>query len=107
MKHIIYKTVTIHDPRNNQEAKFNYREGLHIAIHHPLDGKDLGIDEIRKGIRLLDAIEKGDDTGFNVEDADFEFLMKKLNALHFQWADRAFVQFVDDIAGSAAQEKKK
>ena len=107
MIHVAFKTIHVVNPKGGQEADILYRELIQSAIHSPLDGKSLGLDEIRKGVRILDALENGSENGADFEDADHAFLVQKVNALKFMWADPKFVQFADDIALAPKTKKKE
>jgi hypothetical protein len=52
---------------------------------------------MRSSIRILDALDKATDEGVDFEDTDFVYFVKKVQALKFAWADKAFIQFVDDV----------
>ena len=99
MKHIEYKTIKVKKP-DGSEGMLDYRAYLMVAIQNPLDGKAMALDEMRHCIRLMDAIEQGDDKGAHFEDADYEFLCKKVHNMRFLWADKAFETFVDDVTGA-------
>lgn len=101
MKHIAYKTVEVTNAASGNTIVLDYCTYLKAAIQNPLDGKALGVEEMRHSIRLLDAIDKGDANGADFEDADFEFLVQKVQAMKFTWAHPAFVQFVDDVTKGA------
>ena len=100
MKHIAFKKVDLVNPKTLEKGEFDYREMLKALVHNPMDGKSLDIDEVRSSIRLLDALEKGNEEGADLEDADFAFLVKKIQSIKFTWADPVFINFVDDVTGA-------
>lgn len=79
--------------------RIDYRMIIENAVRIPLDRQTgASIDEMRKGIRILDALDRAiGDTPLELEDADWEFLKQKVE--HFPWAgtDRRFLQFYDAV----------
>lgn len=71
------------------------------AIRIPLDRQNgATIDEMRKGIRVLDALDATRDDVLELEDADWEFLKSKVERYPWAGTDRRFLQFYDDITGA-------
>jgi hypothetical protein len=67
------------------------------VIRRPLDPKSgADIDEIRRGVRVLDALDQADGA-LELEDADWEHL--KIKTLAMPWAiiDKRILEFVDDV----------
>ena len=99
MKHIDLKVVDVIDPSGKHDA-LDYRRVLVGIVSLPSDPRaGIKVDEIRRSIRVLDAIEAGNENGFDIEDADFDFMCTKVRSATFNFAHRAFVQFVEDICG--------
>lgn len=79
----------------------DYRSIIEQAIRVPLDRQNgATIDEMRKGIRVLDALDAAQDEVLTLEDADWEFLKTKVEKMPWSQVDRRFVQFYDDIIGA-------
>jgi hypothetical protein len=78
----------------------SYRTIIEQAVQLPLD-RTTGatIDEMRKGIRVLDALEHANGT-LELEDADWDFLKTKVERIPWARVDRRFVQFYDDVMGA-------
>jgi|SRR5215467_9802851 len=100
MKKIPLKSLP--DPRapDDPQQTVEYRSVIEQAIRIPLDRQGgATIDEMRKGIRVLDALDAADGQ-LQLEDADWEFLKQKVE--HMPWAavDRRFLEFHDDIANA-------
>ena len=57
--------------------------------------KGAGIDEIRNSMRVLDALEKSKDDSFDLEDADFTYLLRRVKGARFTTSQKVFVDFVD------------
>lgn len=96
MKRVPLKKVPLVTP-TGEDSELDYLLYLEIAIKNPLNGQNADIEENRKSIRLLDALEKAEEDGVDMEDADYEYLCTKVKALRFNWIDPAFVQFVEDV----------
>jgi len=77
----------------------SWSEAVRQVIRRPLDQqKGADIEEIRSGIRVLDALEKvGEDNILALEDADWEHLKLKTNAMQWAFVDRRIMAFIDDI----------
>lgn len=56
----------------------------------------IGIDEMRRRCRILDALEKSDGQ-LLLEDADHETLRKAIEAFPFQIAHRDILAVIDDV----------
>jgi hypothetical protein len=79
-------------------APVDWREMVRQVIRHPLNvqqGAD--IDELRRGIRVLDALDRAEDGVLELEDADWEHLRAKTTAMQWGFVDRRMLQFIDDV----------
>lgn len=98
MKHIELRQLQdARRPTSDPLYEMDYRSIIDQAIRVPLDRQGgATIDEMRRGIRVLDALDRANGT-LELEDADWEFLRNKVE--HFPWGtiDRRFVQFFDDV----------
>lgn len=75
----------------------SYRTIVEQAVRIPLDRQNgATIDEMRKGIRVLDALDRANGS-LELEDADWEFLKTKVEKMPWAAVDRRFVQFYDDV----------
>ena len=106
------RLLKLPDPRhanpNTVEYEQNlvdYRALVEQAIRVQLDrDKGASIDEMRKGIRVLDALDDHRCIGSDVlelEDADWEHLKQKVEKLPWAMVDRRFIQFHDDITAAS------
>jgi hypothetical protein len=105
MKRILMREMP--DPRFQQgepgykENFLHYRDMIEQAIRVPLNReKGADIDEMRKGIRVLDAVDRSKDNVLELEDADWEHLRDKVKVVPWAMIDRRFVEFYDDIMGA-------
>jgi hypothetical protein len=79
--------------------EIDYRIILGDVLRRPLDPqRGIGLDEMRRSVRVLDALESADGT-LDLEDADYDHLKEKLLAMPWGIVDRRILQLVDDITG--------
>ena len=64
---------------------------------NPQQGAD--IEEIRRGIRVLEALDHAGLT-LELEDSDWQHLCEKVKAMQWGVIDRRVVVFVDDVLGA-------
>lgn len=82
---------------------FKWAEAVRQVIRRPQDGqKGADLDELRRGIRVLDALDKARDI-LELEDADWEHLKAKTLAMQWAFVDRRIVAFIDDVIGAQEQ----
>jgi hypothetical protein len=95
MKSIVLKSLP--DPRFPTDTAVEYRECIEQAIRIPFDRQNgASIDEMRKGIRVLDALDSANGA-IELEDADYEFLKQKVERMPWARIDKRFLQFYDDV----------
>lgn len=101
MKHI--ELLKLPDPRFQPEDPLyainlvDYRVVIEQAVRIPLDRQNgANIDEMRRSIRLFDALDRANGT-LELEDADWELLKQKVERMPWANVDRRFVQFYDDV----------
>jgi|SRR5215467_14187249 len=107
MKRILMRTVpdpTI--PPNDPAFAANtivYADVIRQVIKRPLDPqKGADVDEMRKGIRVLDAVDKADQV-LELEDADYDHLKEKTLAMPWAMVDKRILDFINAVVD--AQEK--
>jgi len=80
--------------------RVDYRVLIEGAIRNPLDRQNgATIDEMRRGIRVLDALDAATDV-LELEDADWEHLRLKVEKMPWAMVDRRFIRFYDDIVSA-------
>lgn len=101
------RLISLPDPRVSRDDpaweanRVDYRATIEQAIRIPLDRQSgATIDEMRKGIRILDALEAARDDILELEDADWQHLKDKVERMPWAMVDRRFIQFHDDIIGA-------
>jgi len=88
------------DPRapDDPAQAVDYRSVIEQAIRVPLDRQGgATIDEMRRGIRVLDALDAASNGTLELEDADWEHLKTKVERMPWAMVDRRFLQFSDDV----------
>lgn len=105
MKRILL--LSLPDPRfppgtpDWEANRVDYRLIIEQAVRIPLDRQTgATVDEMRKGIRILDALDSVKNEVLELEDADWEFLKQKVEKFPWAGTDRRFLQFHDDITGA-------
>lgn len=84
---------------------FKDKDMIQVVAESPVDAqRGMNVEEIRKGIRILDALESSSDT-LILEDADHSFLSDKITIFRFGKADRRVIDLVDRIASAETVEK--
>jgi len=79
-------------------------EAIRQVIRKPLDPqKGAEVEEIRKGIRVLDALDNAKDGVVELEDADWEHLKTKVQAMQWAFVDKRILQFIDDVMDASEQ----
>lgn len=81
--------------------RVDYAAVIEQAIRVPLDRQTGStIDEMRKGIRVLDALDAAKNDVLELEDADWDFLKLKIEKMPWGMTDRRLVQFYDDVTNA-------
>jgi hypothetical protein len=101
VKHIELRSLP--DPRFSVDDPLyapnviTYASIIEQAVRIPLDRQSgATIDEMRRGIRVLDALDHANGS-LELEDADWEFLRQKVERMPWSQVDRRFVRFYDDV----------
>lgn len=79
--------------------KFNTKAVIGAVAGGPARQK---VDEMRRRVRILDALEKEPSTHILLEDADHEHLVKLVNEFDFGVAHPDLLKIVDDILEAKA-----
>ena len=97
MKAVPLKKVVTTSP-SGADGELDYKEYLKTIVAMPNEGqKGLTIEEIRSSMRVLNAIEKVGGDVLDLEDQDYEYMKKKVNAARFGFASAEILQFIDDV----------
>lgn len=96
MKTITLKKVPI--TLQGQEDIFDYKTFLQMLLETP-ENPERGADitEIRKSIRILDALDEIENDVLVLEDADFAYVLQRVRSAKFVTANKVFVEFVEDF----------
>jgi hypothetical protein len=75
----------------------DWSEAIRQVLRRPLDPqKGADIEELRRSIRVLDALEVANGT-LELEDADWDHLCQKVRAMQWAFVDRRIVHLIDDV----------
>lgn len=81
----------------------SYDEIIRTVVRQPLDKeKGVTIDEMRKGIRILDKLDAST-TVLELEDADYDHLKAKIEAMQWGIVDRNLLDFIDTVLSANGQ----
>jgi hypothetical protein len=102
------RLLSLPDPRLDRgdsqwEANWiDYRTMIEQVIRVPLNRQTgATIEEMRKGIRVLDALDRTiGDAPLELEDADWQHLKDKTENMPWAMVDRRILQFTDDVTGA-------
>lgn len=78
------------------------------VVRRPSDPRTgMSIDEVRRSVRVLDNLESLESTADSVsfEDADYDFLINKLNDFKFALADKRIVDLIDRATNPKTSDK--
>lgn len=98
MKHIPLKTLA--DERYPGAPDIEYATVLREVVRRPLDPqKGVQIAEMKQSLRVLDAIDAANGT-LDLEDADYDHLKTKLDAMNWNVVDARIIQLVEDVSNA-------
>jgi hypothetical protein len=99
MKHIRLRILP--DPLSGPNTPDNviaWADVIRQCIRRPLDPqKGVDVEEMRRGIRVLDAVDACQTETLELEDADWEHLVAKVKAMQWAIVDRRILLFIDDV----------
>ena len=94
MKHIPLKPMQIE--RFGDSVK-SYLDVIRAVVNRPLN-QGYEANELRQTVKLLDKIEAANGSDMlDLEDAEYELFRQKLATFKWTMADKAIVQFLDDM----------
>jgi len=74
-----------------------YRELLKLQIERPVNlQQGMNVAEMRMALKLMDKLDAATDV-FALEDAEWEFVKRKIESAGWIKADRGILQFCDDV----------
>lgn len=97
MKYIPLRTVEA----SESGTAISYGDAIRTVIRQPLDQqRGVNIEEMRRGIHILDKLDASKDV-LELEDADYEHLKQKIEAMAWGMVDRNILDFIDTVLGAA------
>lgn len=97
MKQIELKTVQV--VIDGVAKNLSYQAQLIEILRTPSDGRSADYEEVRRSIRILDALDACNGAVLDLEDADFEYLKKRVLSARWPFIDRYVQAFVEDVTG--------
>lgn len=98
MKRIPLKDLPDPERPNDPNGNIDYVSVIRNVIRRPKDPqKGADIEELRKGIRVLDALDRCDHDVLVLEDSDWQHLVEKTKAMPWGLVDKRVVMFIDDV----------
>lgn len=95
MKSIPLKILDVQDG-----PSIEYAQVLREVVRRPLDPqRGVDITEMRASLKVLDAIDASNGT-LELEDADYDHLQTKLNAMPWNVVDRRILTLIDDVSNA-------
>ena len=83
-----------------EDGDLRYADVLREVIRRPLDPKQgADITELRQSIRVLDVLEAANGT-LELEDADYDHLKRKLEAMTWNVVDKRVLRLVDEVTSA-------
>lgn len=74
---------------------------IRAVANQPGSGGGVSVTDLRKRVRLLDAVDAAENGFVRLEDADHEFLARLVNNFQFGLASRELLAVVDGILNPA------
>lgn len=97
LRNVVFAGVV--DAKGNP-APFSYRQQIEELMRTPIDPRSgADVAEVRRSIRVLDALEHEQEGALVLEDADYEHLKKRVLATRWPIVDKAVLQFIEDVTG--------
>lgn len=101
------RQVPIKKLKEENGPELDYIEILRMLVRVPEDPRaGIGIEEIRKALRILDVLDGGTKDGHVLlEDADYQYLAARVKAHKWPMATREIVEFYDDVVNAKEPAK--
>lgn len=101
MKRIPLRNLPEPERPDDLNGNIDWVAVIRQVIRRPLDPqKGADIEELRRGIHVLDALDACDRDVLILEDADWQHLLDKTNAMPWGIVDKRVLQFVDDVTNA-------
>ena len=97
MKQIPLKTVEV--VMNDRPTRLSYQAQIIELMKAPTGNKGADLDEIRRSIRVMDAVDSANGGLLELEDADFEYMAHKIKSARWPIIDKYVLQFIEDVTG--------
>ena len=97
MRQVQLKTVEI--VLDGKTSPLSYKLQLAHIMRTPSQNT-ADLDEVRRSIRILNALDTIEGNVLNLEDADFEYMCQRVTGTRWPFIDPVIITFVDDVTGA-------
>jgi hypothetical protein len=97
MKFIPCKTVEV--TLDGKPTRISYKAQLREIMRVPSDPRGADLEEVRRSLRVLDALDT-EDVVLKLEDADFEYMVKRVRGARWQVIDKFVMAFIEDVTNA-------
>jgi len=80
----------------NGESTMSYAQLAGVCIKNINPQKGLTLEEMRQGIKVMDILEKEPES-IELEDADYNFLLQKVNTMPWAMYHKDVIAFADAV----------
>lgn len=98
MKTIPLKTIQV--LLGEKPTNFSYRAQLIEIMRSPSDPRGSDLEEVRRSLRVLDALNApspDDPTKLLLEDADFDYMKRRVLSARWPVIDKFVLSFIEDV----------
>lgn len=100
MKHVPLKVVEVTLPDGRTDT-LDWKQQLQLIIRQPMNKQQgMDLDEIRKSLRVIEALENSNEKGCDLEDADYDYLVQKVSAARFGAATPQLLEFLEAVTNA-------
>ena len=87
---------------NGETMPLDYKQQLTAILQSPEDPqRGAEIAEIRKSMRVLDALDRSGTT-LTLEDADYEYMKHRILSARYLIVNQAIMDFIEDVTNAPA-----
>lgn len=92
--------------KEGESGQLDYAAMIRVIIQSPTNPQQgLTVEEIRKSVRVLEALDKAKGK-LELEDADYDVLKTKVENFRFGLAHKDILTFIDDIIAVGEKDEK-
>jgi hypothetical protein len=95
MKSVELKIVDVEI--QGKPIRLSYKQQIAEIMKTPTGNRGADIDEVRRSIHILDALDACKGDTLQLEDADFEYMKQRIQEANWPVIDRWVLAFVEDV----------